>query len=523
MKPNTLIAGGIALALAGAAGFGLYQLGVHNGTAVKPMTISAPATGAADGEDATRRHITSGLKAGDVDPVTGRTILYYHDPMTPASRFYKPGKSPFMDMMLVPVFGGASAADQNQVTVSPRVQQNLGLRTAAVTEGRLGAQLGVPGNIAFNERDQSIVQARAGGFVQHLHVRATLDHVAKGQPLVDLLLPEWVAAQEELLSVKRLQGPDMGVLIEGARQRMRLAGMDDALIQRVESSGKTEARITITAPTGGVVTELLVREGMTVMPGATLFRINGLGTVWALAEVPESQAALARPGTRVQATSSAIPGKTWEGKVQALLPDVNAATRTIRARVELANADGRLVPGMFISMQLMDTQAANALLIPSEAVIQTGKRAVVMLAEDGGRFRPVEIEAGIESNGQTEVRHGLTLGQRVVVSSQFLIDSEASLRGLEGRLNHAPAAAAAPVHTGQGKVESIDGDTAMLSHGPIPSLKWGPMTMEFKLPAPTERPKGLKAGDAVSFDFTMQADGTAQIVRMTPRAAGSAP
>jgi Cu(I)/Ag(I) efflux system membrane fusion protein len=223
----------------------------------------------------------------------------------------------------------------------------------------------------------------------------------------------------------------------------------------------------------------------------------------------------------VQATSSAIPGKTWEGKVQALLPDVNAATRTIRARVELANADGRLVPGMFIAMQLMDTQVASALLIPSEAVIQTGKRAVVMLAEDGGRFRPVEIEAGIESNGQTEVRRGLTLGQRVVVSSQFLIDSEASLRGLEGRLNNAPAAAA-PVHTGQGKVESIDGDTAMLSHGPIPSLRWGAMTMEFKLPAAAERPKGMKAGDPISFDFTMQADGTAQIVRITPRAAGSA-
>ena len=174
-----------------------------------------------------------------------------------------------------------------------------------------------------------------------------------------------------------------------------------------------------------------------------MFRINGLSTVWANAEVPESQSALLRAGAKVVAKSPAAPGETFEGKVQAILPDVNAATRTLKARMELANPRGRLVPGMFVQMQFMDMRPEKSLLVPTEAVIQTGKRTVVMLAEENGRFRPVDVEAGVESGGQTEIKRGLQAGQRVVVSSQFLIDSEASLRGVEARLNNEPATPAA--------------------------------------------------------------------------------
>jgi Cu(I)/Ag(I) efflux system membrane fusion protein len=252
-------------------------------------------------------------------------------------------------------------------------------------------------------------------------------------------VPEWIAAQEEFLSVRRMQGSDLAPLIDGARQRMRQVGMGEAQIALVESTGRTQPRFTLTTPIGGVVVELLAREGMTVMAGATLFRINGLGTVWANAEVPESQAALLRPGAKVQARSPAVPGATFDGRVQALLPEVNAATRTLKARLELANPRGALVPGMFVQMQFMDMRPGKALLIPTEAVIQTGRRTVVMLAEDNGRFRPVDVEIGIEVGGQTEIKRGLQAGQHVVVSSQFLIDSEASLRGVEARLNAEPA------------------------------------------------------------------------------------
>ena len=546
MNRKFLVGGLMAASLFCAAGYGLYTLGLKRGASVannavlttaaqSASTASSAATssatqaapqGIAQSEDATRRHIAAGLKAGDTDPVTGSKILYYHDPMVPASKFDKPAKSPFMDMMLVPVYA-ASDADQGKITVSPRVQQNLGVRTAVVTEGVLTPQVTAVGSIAFNERDQAVVQARATGFVERLYVRATLDRVTRGQPLADLYVPEWVAVQEEFLAIKRMQGSQLASLVDGARQRMRQAGMSDAQIRQVEASGKAQARVTVTAPLGGVVVELLAREGMTVMAGATLFRINGLSTVWANAEVPESQSALLRPGASVEVRSPAAPDTTFAGKVQTLLPEVNAATRTFKARVELANPGARLVPGMFVSMRFMDMQAGKTLLIPSEAVIQTGRRTVVMLAEDNGRFRPVDVEAGLESGGQTVIRRGLEAGQRVVVSSQFLIDSEASLKGVEARLNAVPGvsppANAEPRYEGQARIDAVGKEALTLSHQPIPALRWGAMTMDFKLPAAQALPRNLEAGDRVSFEFYMGSDGLPQLTRVAPLVASPGP
>ena len=517
----------IALGLLGAAGYGLYFVGMQRGmnmSLAAATTAAAPTAGAgptssvvpqsiAQGEDATRRHIATGLKAGDTDPASGKKILYYHDPMVPGNKFDKPAKSPFMDMMLVPVYSD-SGTDQGNVTVSSRVQQNLGVRTALVTEGALSPQVSAVGSIAFNERDQSIVQARATGYVERLHVRATLDRVAKGQPLADLYVPDWVAAQEEFLSVRRMQGTGLAGLVDGARQRMRQVGMDDTHISALETSGQVQARVTLVAPTGGVVTELLAREGMTVMPGASLFRINGLSTVWANAEVPESQSALVRSGTKVQARSPAVPGVIFDGKVQAILPEVNPATRTLKARLELVNPGGRLVPGMFVQMQFMDTRAEKALLIPTEAVIQTGKRAVVMVAEDGGRFHPVEVDVGIESGGQTEIRRGLQVGQRVVVSSQFLIDSEASLKGVEARLNGNEPPQLVK-HKGEGNVIAVDSHSALLAHGPLPTAGMGAMTMEFKAPV-NGMPRNVAKGDQVQFEFVLPKDGEPTLTHITP-------
>ena len=431
-----------ALAGAGllaAAGYALYASGMQQGMAMAPAA-PAGAAGAlpqsiAQGEAATRRHLSSGLKAGETDPVTGKKILYYHDPMMPGQKFDKPAKSPFMDMMLVPVYADSDGDSGSQVTVSPRLQQNLGVRSAEVVLGSLSPQVSAVGSIAWNERDQALVQARAGGFVERLWVRATLDRVAKGQALAELYLPEWSAAQEEFLALRRMPGSGLAVLVDGARQRMRQAGIDEALIARLESSGRAEPRVTLVAPMAGVLTELGVREGMTVMAGASLFRINGTATVWAHAEVPESQVALLRPGASVQASSPALPGSRFSGRLQALLPEINASTRTQRARLELSNPEGRLVPGMLVQMQFSDAPAGRVLLVPTEAIIQTGRRSLVLLAEEQGRFRPVEVEIGLEVAGQTEVRRGLRAGQRVVVSSQFLIDSEASLKGVEARLN----------------------------------------------------------------------------------------
>jgi Cu(I)/Ag(I) efflux system membrane fusion protein len=306
--------------------------------------------------------------------------------------------------------------------------------------------------VAWNERDVALVQARAAGYVEKLHVRAPLDPVRKGQPLAELYVPDWVAAQEEYLGALRIGSPGLESLRAGAAQRMRLAGMDDTQIRLVESTGRVHPRTTLVAPIDGVVGELTAREGMTVVVGAPLFRINGLSTVWVNAEVPENLAAQVRPGNPVEARAVALPGRTFKGKVSAILPEVNPATRTIKARVELANPGAQLVPGMFATVDFSAAARRQAVMVPSEAVIQTGKRTVVVLAEQGDdgkqRLAPVDVEAGSESGGMTEIRKGVAAGQKVVVSGQFLIDSEASLKATTTRLSDPGASAGADLYKG---------------------------------------------------------------------------
>lgn len=518
----------VALVAVVAFGYGLYSLGMRHGMQMTPAAESSPTTvtkagtatdNIASGEAATRRHIKEGLKAGDIDPATGNKILFYHDPMVPGKTFDAPGKSPYMNMMLLPKYAGTDT-DQGNVTISPRVQQNLGIRTAPVAKGSLARNVTAPGTIAYNERDQVAVQARANGFVERLFVRATLDPVRQGQPLAELYVPEWVAAQEEFLAVRRMQGTDLASLVDGARQRMRQAGMSEGQIRQVEDAGTLQPRMVLTAPISGLISELSAREGMTVAAGAPLFRINGVGTVWANAELPESQAALVRPGARVEARSPAIPDATFTGRVQALLPEVNAATRTIKARIELTNPGGRLSPGMFINVAFTDPTTRETLLVPSEAVITTGRRTVVMVAEENGKYRPVDVEVGMESGGQTEIKKGLQPGQQVVVSGQFLLDSEASLSGLQARMDTSPLPTTGAItHKGTAKVESIEPASVTLSHGPIPSLQWGDMTMTFKKPATGAMPN-LKPGDRVDFEFAMGNDGP-QLTAIRPLPAGS--
>src|SRR5258706_6434635 len=207
MKTKLLTLAVIAVAILGAGGYGIYALGMRQG-----MGMSAAASAAESGATAAGNT----TKPGSADPATGKKVLYWHDPMVPGQKFDKPGKSPFMDMMLVPVYADGDS-DQGQVTVSPRVQQSLGVRTAEVEQGTMAPQIEAVGSIAFNERDQYVIQARATGYVERLYVRATLDRVRQGQPLVDLYVPDWVAAQEEVLSVQRMRGADLAALADVAR------------------------------------------------------------------------------------------------------------------------------------------------------------------------------------------------------------------------------------------------------------------------------------------------------------------
>ena len=427
----------------------------------------------------------------------GKQALYWYDPMYPAQKFDKPGKSPFMDMQLVPKYADGATA-QGGAQIDPAKTQNLGVRLAAVERGTLSSRVSATGVIDFNERDVAVVQARAAGFVQRVYGRAPGDIVGAGAPLADLLVPEWAGAQGEFLAVKRTGDP---ALIQAARQRLRLLGMSDALIASVERSGRVRNVATVSSPSGGVIKTLGVRAGMTVAVGQTLAEINGLARVWLNAAVPEAMAGEVRVGQSARATLAAYPGEVFTGRVTAVLPQAQTESRTLTVRIELPNPGGRLRPGLFAAVQLGGADRP-ALLVPSEAVIRTGRRTLVMVAGPGGRYLPAEVQTGREGGGRTEVLAGLSVGEKVVASGQFLLDSEASLSGVQARsvATETPKPAAAALHESVGKVEQITPTGITLSHEQVPAIGWPAMTMQFRLADPALG-RGMKAGDRVTLAF----------------------
>jgi Cu(I)/Ag(I) efflux system membrane fusion protein len=356
----------------------------------------------------------------------GRKVLYYYDPMFPNQKFDQPGKSPFMDMQLEPKYADDGSVAAPGVSVDPAARQSLGMRVVAAEMGSLAATFDVNGSIDFNERDVAIVQARSGGFVERVYRLAPGDVIAAGTPIADLQFPEWGGAQTEYLSVKRLGKPELAA---ASRQRLRLMGMPEGVIAEVDRTGRTGGRMTVRAPIGGVVQALNARAGVTLAAGQTLAEISGLETVWLNAAVPEAQAGRVRVGQRATAKLTAFPGETFTGRVIAILPTATVDSRTLTVRVELANRGGRLRPGMFAVVEL-GGDAKPALLVPSEAVIRTGARSIVMLERGDGRYHPAEVVAGREGSGKTEILRGLSSGEKVVASGQFLLDSEASLTRL---------------------------------------------------------------------------------------------
>jgi Cu(I)/Ag(I) efflux system membrane fusion protein len=358
-----------------------------------------------------------------------RKILYWHDPMVPAQRFDKPGKSPFMDMQLVPVY--ADQAGTTSVNVSPSVQQNLGLRTATVKRADVSSSFDAAGTVQFDERLSSVVQTRVAGYVEQLAVRAPMEQVRKGQALAIVFAPDWLAPQNELLALERAGVSED--LVAAARQRMRAMSIPESLIRRSEETGTAQARFTLGAPDSGVVAELGVREGAAVTPGMTLFRIAGLEKVWAVAEVPEAQATQLSKGQKVKAALAADATQTFEGELAEILPLVSSTTRTLQARFEVDNKAGKLTPGMLLRLQVAGPSSSR-LVVPAEAVIRTGTRAVVIVQRDSGGFEPRNVQLGADLGDTVEVAQGLNEGERVVASGQFLIDSEASLKSVTGNL-----------------------------------------------------------------------------------------
>jgi membrane fusion protein, copper/silver efflux system len=404
------------------------------GIAVAVLLLGSAATGywfARSGSSESTR--MSSMQSG----APGRKALYWYDPMVPNQHFAKPGKSPFMDMQLVARYADEGSGAQAQgIRIDPAIVQNLGVRFTNVERSGLSEPIGAVGSVTFNQRDIAVIQARTGGFVVRVYARAPGDVIRRGAPLVDLLVPEWAGAQAEFLAL--LQAPDHA-LIDAARQRLVLLGMSPELISQVESTRAQQTTLTIRTPLAGVIETLEIREGMTVNAGAPLAKIDGLATVWLEAAIPEAQAGRAHMGESVQVRLTAFPGETFNGRVIALLPEADVDTRTLRVRIELPNVGGRLRPGMFAQVRLDSGDQTPVLSVASEAVIRTGTRSVVIVAGENGRFIPTEVRTGGDVAGRTIILEGLAEGQKVVSSGQFLIDSEASLKGVLLRLGNAGA------------------------------------------------------------------------------------
>ncbi len=486
-----------------------------------------------------------GTTAGAVQPATPasgrseRKILYWTDPMIPGFRSDKPGKSP-MGMDMVPVYADESG-QRGGITIDPRVIENMGVRTAAVEKGTISSHVDTVGYVKPDERRIEVVQSRAAGWVERLSARAVNDPVKKGQPLLEIYAPDLLAAQEEfLLTLKGAPGAERDTaLVEAARRRLQLLGVSEGQIRRLEQTGKASRRITLYSPVTGVVSDLGVREGAAVSPSQPVMSLLDLSTVWVIAEVPENQSAWVAQGDKAEVRLPSLPGKAFDGKVDYVYPELSAGTRTLKARVRLDNPGGMLKPNMFANVRLSGGASREALLIPTEAVIYTGKRSVVIVADGQGRFHPVDVVTGEESGGKTQILKGLEEGQRVVTSGQFLIDSEANLQAGMERLESAPeaapgmAAAPAPaasagaastgVIEGHGMVNGVDmkAGTVNLTHGPIQAIGWPGMTMDFPVQDKSLL-SGIKPGVRVDFRLSPSADGQYAIVAIKPVGKGNA-
>ena len=499
-QKRTMMIGGIALALS-TAGIG-YWAGSSD-----LFAESGSTAGGQEGE----------LVDGVVQDGSGRKVLYWYDPMLPMERYDAPGKSS-MNMELIPKY--ADEAAEGGVRVSPAMAQSLGVRTGEARVRDLAPNVQGVGRVQIDERLIEEVQTYATGFVESLAVRAEGEPVQAGTRIASIYSPELLTAQHEyksLLSMSREVAP--ASLRRAARSRLRLLGLSSAAINRLENGGAPQRTYAVTAPASGIVTEIGARPGARVEPGQSIVTIAGLSRVWVVAEIPEAALGEVKVGQPVKATFAAYPGEVREGRVDYIYPSLNPETRTARVRVTLANPGLRLKEGMFASVTVQGT-GGTTLTVPSEGVIATGSRSVVITRRNGA-FLPVEVQAGQVANGFTEILYGLQPGDEVVLSGQFLIDSEASLSGVIERLEAAaPTAeeAAARLARGTGSVQSLDPSQRRITiaHGPIPTMSWPAMTMTFGV-REAAMLRGFKRGDRVDFAFPQEQQGGAYVIQQLSR------
>lgn len=423
--------------------------------------------------------------------------LYWVAPMDPNYKRDAPGKSP-MGMELVPVYAKDlqdKAEDKGTVRISPNVIHNLGLRTAPVTTGPLDLEIQTVGYISFDENRLTHFHSRVDGWIEKLSVTAVGDKVEAGQQLFELYSPKLVTAGEEYLAAL---GSGSRVLADASLSKLKSLGVEQDQIDELHRTRKVPQRLAFFANQNGYIAMLNVREGMFIQPATNVLSIGGLDTVWVIAEIFERQAGWVEPGEQVEMTVSSYPGERWLGKVDYVYPVVDAQTRTLRARIVFDNLAHRLKPDMFVQLLIRAGHRDNALSIPREAVIRDGRMNRVVKVLGDGRYRSERIETGIESGDRVEVLKGLDEDDHVVVSAQFLIDSESSI---SADLSRIEGEKKPPQRVWvEGTIRSLmpDHRMATIQHDPVEAWNWPAMKMKFTFADDVDL-SGLEAGQTIRF------------------------
>jgi len=360
-----------------------------------------------------------------------KEILYWVAPMDPNYRRNKPGKSP-MGMDLIPFYSGADEGGSS-VRISPVVVQNLGVRTSKAELTRLWRGIDTVGYVDYDESKVSHIHLRTEGWIETLAVESEGERVKKGEFLFDVYSPKLVNAQEELVTA--LSSGNQG-LIRATKERLSALGISSSQINKLQKDKKVKQRISIYAPQDGVVSVLPVREGMFVKPSQKVMTLGDLSSVWLLAEVFERQSQWVEVGQDAEVTLSYIPGKSWKGKVEYIYPSLDPKTRTLKVRLRFENPGERLKPNMYANVKIYGGAKENTIVIPLEGLIRTGREERVILSLGDGRFEARNVEAGIESGNYVEILDGVREGDDIVISGQFLIDSEASMRASLNRMTN---------------------------------------------------------------------------------------
>ena len=455
-----------------------------------------------------------------------RNILFYRNPMGLPETTPTPKKDP-MRIDYIPVYYGeqqSTLGSANLIRISTDKVQKLCVRVEAASTQALNKTVRAAGRIEPDERQTFTIAPKFEGYVERLYVNATGQPVGKGQPLFDVYSPELVSAQRE----EAQRG--MRELADSSLSRLRNWDISDEQITALTQSTATRRTLTLRSPVSGIVTEKKAVQGMRFMPGEMLYQVTNLASVWVIADVFEQDIGQIRTGAKATVRINAYPDKQFSGAITYVYPTLKSETRTVPVRVELSNPHGLLKPGMFAQVELPVDSKRSVLTVPTSAVIDSGTRQIILVQVQEGRFDPREVKLGARSDDRIEVLEGVRDGEMVVVAANFLIDAESNLKAAIGGLGHSGHGAAASKggsaeskttafvgHRAEGKIEDIDTKSGSLTiaHGPVSTLKWPAMTMEFKVANETLL-KNLKPGAKVSVEFVERQPGEWVITSVKP-------